>query len=118
MMRNTQTIQHARPRVSDHFLAIDMGDFRPRTGGVRADVTVADAAELTGRITRLEHSEADLSSRLAQRAAQLDTPLGAPCSDPLYQRHFFALAWLREQIAGAKEELSRSSTGSRAMPKA
>ncbi|MEO8543693.1 MAG: hypothetical protein ABI434_08930 [Burkholderiaceae bacterium] len=68
-------------------------------------------------IARLEHSEKDLRIRVAGRAAQLDTPLDAPRSDPLYQRLFFAHAWLREQLVVANEELLRSKTEQRALPK-
>jgi hypothetical protein len=74
-----------------------------------------DAAELHGLIERLERSESDLTERVARQAATLDTPVGAPRSDPLYQKLFFALAGLREQLAGAHRELSRRSTA-RARP--
>ncbi len=69
-----------------------------------------DLAELRALIERLERSKRDLSARVARRAATLDTPVGAPRSDPLYQQLFFALAGLREQLASANGEQSRRTT--------
>ena len=69
-----------------------------------------DTDELRGLIERLERSQSDLSARVSRRAAALDTPVGAPQSDPLYQQLFFALAGLREQLASANRELSSRTT--------
>ena len=87
----------------------------PPAGRFAGGLAALDSAELRGLIECLQHSERDLQARVASRAATLDTVAGTPRSDPLYQRLFFALAGLREQLASANGELSRR-TVARARP--
>lgn len=76
-------------------------------------LTVLDSAELQALIQRLERAARDLRGRAATRAAMLDTPPGAPQSDPLYQRLFFGLEALHRQIGSARKELSQRTDARR-----
>jgi hypothetical protein len=49
-----------------------------------------DNAELCGLLNRLQRNELDLRERLATRVKELGGA-GASISDPLYQRHYFAV---------------------------
>lgn len=80
---------------------------RARTDLSAAPWAMLSTMELRELIERLTRSAQDLRSRAARRAATLDTPAGAPRSDPLYQRLFFALEGLIREIGSAQEELSR-----------
>ena len=62
-------------------------------------------------IERLHRSADDLRERVTARAERLDTPPGAPQSDPVYQQLFFALARLMQEIDHAQHELARRSGG-------
>jgi hypothetical protein len=73
-------------------------------------VKPVDYTELQRALQRLMRAERDLESRLAGRAAALDGA-GAPVSDPLYHRLFFALAGVRGRRVDAEAELSRRAGG-------
>ena len=70
-------------------------------------LTVLNTAELHDLIERLAGFVQDLHPRKERRAAMLDTPAGAPQSDPVYQRLFFNHERFSRQIEGARSELSR-----------
>jgi len=64
------------------------------------------SAELRSLLHRLKRNELDMRSRLAKRVEALGGP-GASISDPLYQRHHFAVEALEAQRARVERELSR-----------
>lgn len=64
-----------------------------------------DKAELRMLLNRLERSELDFQTRLAQRVEALGG-CDPSISDPLYQRHYFALEALKAQLAAVEGELS------------
>jgi hypothetical protein len=63
-------------------------------------------AELRGLLDRLQRNELDLRERLAIRVEALGGA-EASISDPLYQRHYFAVESLEAQRAGVERELIR-----------
>lgn len=79
----------------------------PRMDLGEGPLAALGTAALRELIERLARSAQDLRHRAARRAAMLDTPAGAPRSDPVYQRLFFALEGLIREIRHAQEELSR-----------
>jgi len=63
-------------------------------------------AELRGLLNRIQRSELDLRKRLAVRIDELGGA-EASISDPLYQRHYFAVESLEAQRAKVEGELFR-----------
>jgi hypothetical protein len=63
-------------------------------------------AELRGLLNRLKRNELDLRERLAVRVEALGGA-EASISDPLYQRHYFAVESLEAQRVGVERELFR-----------
>jgi hypothetical protein len=72
-------------------------------------LTVLHTAELRDLIERLNRIVEDLNTRKERRAKTLDTPRGAPQSDPLYQRLFFAQARFSRQVERVQGQLSQRS---------
>jgi hypothetical protein len=72
-----------------------------------------DNAGLRDLIARLRRVTQDLLERKEVRAAMLETPPGAPQSDPVYQRLFFAHQGLLLDMDRAERELSRRTDTSR-----
>lgn len=95
-------------RVERHTLP----DFGQCKNSISDPLTAISTTALRNLIERQARSAQDLRGRAARRAAMLDTPAGAPRSDPLYQRLFFALEGLIREIDDAQEELTRR-TGAR-----
>ena len=85
----------------------------PRDGGappgnpVVDPLTVLHTAELRDLIERLNRIVEDLNTRKERRAKTLGTPRGAPQSDPLYQRLFFAQARFSRQVERVQGQLSQ-----------
>ena len=63
-------------------------------------------AELLGLLNRIQRSELDFRERLAVRVDELGAVV-ASISDPLYQRHYFAVESLEAQRARVEGELFR-----------
>lgn len=85
-------------------------DHKPASERVADPLTTFDTTALDEFIARLERSAQDLRARVALRAAALNTPAGAPRSDPLYQRLFFTLKGLDHEIGRAHKERSRRTS--------
>jgi hypothetical protein len=69
------------------------------------DLRMHDNIDLHMLLDRLHRNELDVRERLARRVEALGG-LGA-ISDPLYQRHYFAVESLKAQRVGVESELSR-----------
>ncbi len=69
------------------------------------ELRMHDNVDLHMLLDRLHRNELDFRERLARRVEVLGGP--PPISDPLYQRHVFALESVRAQRVAVESELSR-----------